>query len=397
MAWADSDYGYKRKITIQNGKVSGDEVDFPILLSVTYGSLADTANGGHVQSSNGYDIVFYDATETTLLSHEIEEYVNTTGQLIFWVKINSLSSTLDTIFYMYYGKAGVAVDPSSTNTWDVNYAMVQHMSDATSNTILDSTSNDKDGTKQGVGHPLETSTAKIYEAQHFDGTQDYILLANDSFETQNTGTIEAWIKRDIAAKDGDCIFSTSVAGVGNLMRLTVFENSGFDLLFQHYKDGVGWNDVINGNTVLGTGWHHVAITSDGSHWNFYVDGADDGENVAGGANSGRWFNDLAAGNHVVKIGSMVYGPASTSTFFDGIEDEVRISSVNRSPNWLSTTFNTEGSPSTFLIVSGEETSGIAGNLHLLLGLGSGGVQGGARIPHLDMGIGMKRHPRSRVH
>lgn len=36
---------------------------------------------------------------------------------------------------------------------------------------------------------------------------------------------------------------------------------------------------------------------------------------------------------------------------------------------------------------------ITGDLHLLLGLG----HDGARIPHLDNGIGLQRHPRSRVH
>lgn len=47
-------------------------------------------------------------------------------------------------------------------------------------------------------------------------------------------------------------------------------------------------------------------------------------------------------------------------------------------------------------------AGTTGDLGLALGLGPGGGRVGAtgsgsRIPHLDEGLGMKRHPRSRVH
>ena len=47
-------------------------------------------------------------------------------------------------------------------------------------------------------------------------------------------------------------------------------------------------------------------------------------------------------------------------------------------------------------------TGTTGDLGLALGLGPGGGRVGAtgagsRIPHLDPGLGMKRHPRSRVH
>ena len=68
MTWADTDYGYKKKITIDNTKVAGDEVNFPILISVTDANLADTSNGGQVESSDGYDIVFYNDDEDTRLN-----------------------------------------------------------------------------------------------------------------------------------------------------------------------------------------------------------------------------------------------------------------------------------------------------------------------------------------
>ena len=102
MAWADIGYRYKKKITINEAKVGGDEINFPILISVTDNDLKVIGSSGHVQNSSGYDICFYDETEVTKLYHEIELYTSTSGLLIYWVCIPSLSSTRDTIIYIYY-------------------------------------------------------------------------------------------------------------------------------------------------------------------------------------------------------------------------------------------------------------------------------------------------------
>jgi hypothetical protein len=60
---------------------TSDLSDFPVLVKVTDASLKSAANGGHVGSPNGYDIVFRAADGATVLDHEIERYVPTTGEL----------------------------------------------------------------------------------------------------------------------------------------------------------------------------------------------------------------------------------------------------------------------------------------------------------------------------
>jgi len=49
----------------------------------------------------GNDIVFTN-NNVIKLSHEIESYDSTTGHLVAWMKIPSLSSTVNTSIYMYY-------------------------------------------------------------------------------------------------------------------------------------------------------------------------------------------------------------------------------------------------------------------------------------------------------
>jgi hypothetical protein len=96
-------------LTIDSSKVSGtsDLTDFPVLISLTNTSLKTTGNCGYVQNSNGYDIIFSDATQTTRLDHEIEKYDSAAGELVAWVRVPTLSATSDTTIYLHYGHGSV--------------------------------------------------------------------------------------------------------------------------------------------------------------------------------------------------------------------------------------------------------------------------------------------------
>src|SRR5207302_9342021 len=56
------DFGFRKPITIDHTKVGNSGAttltNYPFLYSVTDASLKSTANGGHVQHANGWDIIF---------------------------------------------------------------------------------------------------------------------------------------------------------------------------------------------------------------------------------------------------------------------------------------------------------------------------------------------------
>ena len=351
MAWADPEYGYKKKITIQNGKVAGDETDFPVLVSVTDGDLADTANGGHVQNSNGYDIVFYDSTETTLLKHEIERYVNTSGLLVFWVKINSLSSTSDTVFYVYYGKAGVGADPSSTDTWDANFVGVWHMDDTTTSTISDSTSYGHTGTKGDANNPDE-QTCKIGKGQNFDG-DDYIDCTDTSYlSALANATISLWV-------NGGATQATAFEPfIGKYYHATkrewIFHAHDIDsgkIRFFKYDQSADAN--VGGYitaSIYDNAWHHIVVSYDSGTDINSIDAYLDGNPVAISDESSGTFVAVEDTDEPVMIGRQ----SNLARDFTGKIDEVRISNKVRSANWISTTHNTTDSPSTFMIFGAEE-------------------------------------------
>ena len=125
-------------MTIDHTKVPSTQSNFTVLVSVTDPALKTVANGGHVANANGYDIGFYaDSGGTTKLKWEVEKYDGTTGNLIAWVKIPSVSSSTDTVFYLMYGNSAINTDQSDPpNTWDSNFKGVWHMADNAANTTI---------------------------------------------------------------------------------------------------------------------------------------------------------------------------------------------------------------------------------------------------------------------
>src|SRR5438552_2013456 len=115
-AWATP--GYYSPITIDHTKVPSTQTDFPVLVSVTDTRFKDVAHGGAVQSASGYDIRPYsDAGLIFPLKYELERYNGATGEVVMWVKIASLSSSVDTVIYIGYCDTTLTTNGSSTATW----------------------------------------------------------------------------------------------------------------------------------------------------------------------------------------------------------------------------------------------------------------------------------------
>jgi hypothetical protein len=133
--------------------VATDLSDFPVLISITDTDLLDEAR------SDGNDIVFRwdDGTcggkPCKGLYHEIEEWNSSTGELVAWVKIPTLSSSNDTTIYMYYGNPNVSVPSENpAGVWDSNYSGVYHLNQnpgGAAPQMLDSTLNVNHGTAMG--------------------------------------------------------------------------------------------------------------------------------------------------------------------------------------------------------------------------------------------------------
>src|SRR5207244_7168979 len=122
-----STWAYRKILAIgqtQVGATGAPHASFPLLVSRTDTDLQSKA------LSTGNDILFTSSDGTTKLSHEIEKYVSSTGELVAWVKVPSVSSSAATVLFMYYGNASAANQQNVVNTWDANFKAVWHLKEA---------------------------------------------------------------------------------------------------------------------------------------------------------------------------------------------------------------------------------------------------------------------------
>ncbi|ODS37678.1 MAG: hypothetical protein A7315_03895 [Candidatus Altiarchaeales archaeon WOR_SM1_79] len=323
----DDDWNCRKKIIIHSSKVESNLTDFPMLIHITDSDLKDKAQ------SDGDDIMFVASDNETKLDHEIESYNSGTGELIAWVRIPYLSSTTDTIIYMYYNNSN-AVDQSNPNgVWIGSYSGVWHLKETGTGTRYDSTSYSNDGTPNNYNGD-EATTGKINGADDFDGSNDFISMHDVTTELDTIFTFAFWMKADDLDDSGLACFHDSSGE--NKWRIEVV---GYNAAIEDYQGNV---NVSDGN------WHYVVGVCTGSKSILYVDGKLDRDNI--GETPNIVDSDLASISQEYDSGP------SPSDFFNGILDEVRISNNARSADWISTSFNNQNDPNTFYTVNDEDIS-----------------------------------------
>ncbi|UCF12668.1 MAG: DUF2341 domain-containing protein, partial [Thermoplasmatales archaeon] len=339
-SWWDDDWPYRKLITIDHNQVDSNQNNFPVLIY----SPTDSDLSNHAQN-DGDDITFILYSDTTKLNHEIEYFDSITGQLVAWVNVPLLSSSTDTLIWMYYGNSACSSQENIEGAWNSNYVMVQHLNEP-SGTLFDSTSNDNDGTNSGATF---TSSSKIDGAYDFDGTNNHIDVG--TFDVANSGlTMSLWFNADTFQE------TDVTSGLRLISKATGPETS------QHYwmLAVADWGNKIRyrlktetqvtSNLIVDTGglnintWYNVVGTYDGSYMRVYIDGVELGSKTESGAVA---IDDTVS----VWIGS---NPPNDYRPWDGTLDEVRVSNVARDSNWISTSYKNQNNPSTFYSIGLEE-------------------------------------------
>ena len=341
--WWNDNWLYRKKITINHVKVAGNLTNFPVLVDTTDSDLASKAQ------DNGYDIVFTDNNKTKL-NHEVELFNGTSGKLVAWVKIPSLSSTTDTILYMYYGNATVPNQANPVAVWTSNYRMVQHLEE-TSGTQYDSTSYGNNGTYSGTQQGI---SGKIDGADGFVETTgaggNYVDCGNAASVNINDAiTVSAWIKpNNQAGYEHLCTKGADLATTGRAYQMSISATEVPDFIINGVSPGA---QALSSVAVTIGSWSYVVGTYDKSYVRIYVNGVDRGNKSYTAAIFTKNVN-LRIAARVSGLGPS--GPAYAT--FGGTMDEVRVSNVSRTATWISTEYNNQNDPNTFYSIGVEETS-----------------------------------------
>jgi hypothetical protein len=332
-SWWNTQWMYRKEITIDHTKVATTLENFPVLISLD----ADADLAAHAQS-DGDDIVFTDVSQKKL-NHEIEVYVSTTGRLVAWVNVSGLSTTVDTVLFLYYGNSGCGSQQNPQGTWNDEYLMVHHMNE--SGDILDSTSHGLNAVNVGT---VMASNGKIDGCRFFDSTADLYNFGSASSLNPGMGswTISLWTKithvepyfQMLRKWDGTAGFTLYLYnGWGGYNYFKV--SDGVKTLYRYWD--TSWSD---GN------WHYITVVINRvtNSLDLYIDGV-----LRNGKASGTWtLNDL--GSITCASNLRLYGGTN------GLHDEFCVSTTVRNAGWISTCYTNQNDPAGFYSIGGEESS-----------------------------------------
>ena len=322
--WWNSNWDYRKLITVNSSQVPANLNNFPILVNITDTDLRDDAQ------NDGDDIAFVLWSDnTTQLNHEIELFNGTTGELFAWVNVTSLSSSVDTKIWMYYNNSAASNQQNPTGVWDDDYWIVWHLNESSSPS-QDSTANGNDGTWGAGKTAADSVDAKVGNGTDFDGiTTDTI---SSSAGLAALKTISFWYNRDSTVGNWDTLFE---GNPDNDEPFIGFGDGGdINDIEIWYNGGQRWNSAAKS---LDT-WYYFVFISDGSNSRIYIDGTDESGALANFAGTPTSF---------------MLGYESDSSF-DGIIDEFRVSNTARSASWINTGYNNMVNQSTFISVDSEQ-------------------------------------------
>jgi len=333
--WWDDDWNYRRAITIDHTKIDSNIVNFPVLIKInsTIGAKCD----------DGDSIRFIDSDGLTEYYYEIEEW-NGGGDSHVWVNVTHVSATQDTTFFMYYNNSDASDNQNPTNVWDSNFEMVQHMKDSTTSTILDSTSNNHDGTKGSANNPAET-TGKISKGQDFSSDQ----ISCGDLRPLTSYTAECWIKADALGGAGDLntygntIMASATNGQGYPLWLTVGKGGSTEVTFRAFTSSVAGSNTNGANLNTADKFYIVATATISSTAKVYVNGY---ERLSFTADSTSFTDIFTIGD--LRPGRTIY--------FDGMIDEVRISSNIRNTSWINASYRNQNNVTAFLTTGTEQSN-----------------------------------------
>lgn len=316
-SWYDLKWTRRVKVTIDKTKIPSTQTDFPLGIDL---SLLNSAFWGKVLNGGG-DIRVTTSDGITECAREIVscDTSNSTGSM--WVKIPSVSSSVDTVIYIYIGNS-IATDYSasatygSQNVW-ASGARVYHLNDLTSSTVKDSGSGGYNGTKAGGANAPVEIDGKFGKGQSFDGVSNtgYIGINQTAVDVSQPHTFIALIYvRSTPDFNTNGIIDKWLSNTGvfsNGMRLVIGTNLNLYAENGYSNAGSNSQSVIHSAISLNT-WLFVAITYDGTNIKVFKNNTNVSA-VQSATPINRSGVDLRIGNTHHSNGTL-----------DGIIDEVRV-------------------------------------------------------------------------
>jgi hypothetical protein len=335
---------------------TANSTNFTVLLSGTFAEFATTANGGKVKNTVSCgvnsitcpaDLVFTSDSgcSSPLGGWEFESYTATTGQMIAWVIVPTLSFTTDTLIYACVGDPAVTTFQGGTagSAFDSNTKVVYHFANGTTLSAKDSSSGGYNAT------PANSPTAVTGEvggAAYFNGVNQDVESSSFPWTGTSAVTVSFWNYVTSAEEQTSFAFTVGNSAATDPHRFSVSAPWSTGTLYWDYGiNATGTGRVQATYTSYLGAWTYVTLVSTGSantYQAIYLNGA-----VVASASSSA--SSTVTGDLIV--GGYPYANQYGAPFHNGNIDEFRISNVVRTPSWILAEYNNQSSPSTFATAS----------------------------------------------
>lgn len=290
--------GYQKNETLSS---------FPVMVNL--GPSIPSFSYNQFLSSSGADLRFTAEDGTSELPYEVEAW-NTNGNTIVWVQVPGLSR--GTIIWAYWGMTNCTIPSYAVNgsVWASGHSLVYHMSDKSGTKVTDSTSIKRDGTFSVS--PVWQQAGVVGAAVQLKADERLSLASKVTMPDAWCASL--WFSNIRSTTQNRTLFSSSQSPAQSIILsgaqglLGILEGSKF---------------LSSGYSFLPapSGWHNLTAVGDAGasrKTTFYLDGKQ----------VGFVTNELV--RPLDAIGNYISGSQRFSDYLD----EVRISSVSRSADWV---------------------------------------------------------------
>ena len=319
----NSSWQYARRLFLNTGAsgaaITGAVYNFPVLVRLTKNNF--DFSGAQLK---GGDVRFA-KRDNSPLAYEIERWDSLAQLAEIWVKVDTVFGS-DTGHYivMYWGNAQAVSASNGAAVFDIasGFQGVWHMNDAPAAPIHDATANKYTGTRFGQSFTAGTSGA-IGLAQSFDGWTNYVQMIGTAVSTMNFPkngfySVSAWVYADtldlkyhIIASKGNTQYNLEIRKTNNWQ-------------FNEYKDLTGW-EVTNSPATANV-WTYLTGVRSGANEYLYVNGVC--TNNTPWTETNTFTRSTADDFFIGRRTDLV------DYFFNGMIDEVRVSSVDLGADWV---------------------------------------------------------------
>lgn len=326
-SWWNPDWKFRKEITLDltatGGNVATSVQDVPVLVRLSIANFSYFNDA----KPDGSDFRVLAGDDKTPLKFHFERYDSQSQMAFLWVRVPQAAGAAKTDkFFVYYGNSSAPAGADAPGSYDANQALVLHFGEA-SGAPQDATAyknNAASSTAEASAGSLIAGGLK------FNGSQSVTVPASASLRLVPAQgyTASAWVKPD-ALQGTQTVIALNdqgrevVLGIEGARAVARFTGGGTPVVVQSTSE------------LTPAAWHHLAVSAAGGQLTLFVDGEPAGSAAA----------------TLVELGGKltIGGGAAGGAFFTGEIDEVEVSKVGRSADWIKFAAKSEGMDATLVV------------------------------------------------